>query len=171
VVVIGVDGVSVSNTFVGVNSVAQERESFMFLLNLQPISPHLPCRPIHVLSSETGNANELIQPRIDEIIAWRAVPKIPVLGIASDGDERSNAGHEKFVNFLNGVERREGIPAALRHVATYGKPFPISDLLHLAKNCRSRMMKYRLAVIVPGPSVANVSSASIKSVIETLGSR
>jgi hypothetical protein len=38
-VVIGMDAVSVSNTFVGVNSVAQERESVIFLLNLPPISP------------------------------------------------------------------------------------------------------------------------------------
>jgi hypothetical protein len=59
-VVIGVDAVSVWNTFIGVNIVAQQRESFIFLLNLQPISAHLPGRPIHVLNSETGNANEPI---------------------------------------------------------------------------------------------------------------
>jgi hypothetical protein len=53
-VVIGVDAVSVSNTFVGMTSVTREGESFMFLLNLQPICPDLPCRPIHVLGSETA---------------------------------------------------------------------------------------------------------------------
>jgi hypothetical protein len=79
-----------------VNSVAQERESFMFLLNLQPIFPHLPYRPIHVLSSETGDANTPIQRRIDEIIASLVIAKIPVLGIASDRDECCNARHERF---------------------------------------------------------------------------
>jgi hypothetical protein len=34
-----------------------------------------------------------------------------------------------------------------------------------------RMMKHRLTVVVPGRSAANVSSASMKSVIETLGPR
>jgi hypothetical protein len=71
-------------------------------------------------------------------------------------------------NFWTGVEPREGIRAALGHIATYGQPLLISDLLHVAKNWGSRMMKYRLTVVVPGPSVANVSSASVKSVIETL---
>jgi hypothetical protein len=103
-VVIGVDAISVSNPFVGVNSVTQERESFLFVLNLQPISPHVSCPPIHVLSSNTGNANDQTQRRIDEIIAWRAVAKIPVLGIASDGDKCDNAHHEGFFNFWNVVE-------------------------------------------------------------------
>jgi hypothetical protein len=170
-VVIEVDAVSVSNTFVGVNSVAQERESFMFLLNLQPISPRLPCRPIHVRSPETGNANRPIQRRIDEIIAWLAMAKIPVRGIASDGDKCYNARHERFFNFWNVVERREGIRAALGHIATYGQSFPISHLLHLAKNWHSRIMKYPLTVVVQGPSVAHVSSANIKSVIEMLEPR
>jgi hypothetical protein len=133
-VVVGVDAVSASNMFVGVNSVAEERESFMVLPSLQPMSPHLSCRPIHVLSSETGNANEPIQGRIDEIIAWLTTAILSVLGIASDGDKCDNARQEKVFNFWNPVERREGIPAALGHIATYGQPFPISDLLHLANN-------------------------------------
>jgi hypothetical protein len=49
--------------------------------------------------------------------------------------------------------------------------FRSRDLLHLAKNWHSRMMKYRWTVIVPRPSVANLSSASRESVIETLGPR
>jgi hypothetical protein len=73
--------------------------------------------------------------------------------------------------FLEYGRTKGGIRAALGHIGTDGGPFPISDLLHLAKNWRSRMMKFRLTVVVPGPSVANVSSASIKSVIETLGPR
>jgi hypothetical protein len=97
--------------------------------------------------------------------------KIPVLGIASDGDKCDNARQEKLFNSGNAVEGREGIRAALGHITTDGEPFPISDLLHLAKHWHSRMMKYRLTVVVPGPSVANASSASIQSVIETLGPR
>jgi hypothetical protein len=57
------------------------------------------------------------------------------------------------------------------HITTYEEPFPISDLPHLANNWHSRMMKCRLRVIVPRRSAADVFSASIKSVIETLGPR
>jgi hypothetical protein len=90
-------------------------------------------------------------------------------GIASDGDKCSNTRHEKFFNFWSAMEQREGIQAALEQIATSGEPFPIPNLLHLAKNCHSRMIKYRLAVVVPGPFGATFSSASRKSVIETLG--
>jgi hypothetical protein len=69
-VAIGVDAVSVSNTFVGMTSVTQEKESVLFLLNLQPVFPDLPCRSIHFLGSETGHANDRVQRRIDEIIGW-----------------------------------------------------------------------------------------------------
>jgi hypothetical protein len=58
--------------------------------------------------------------------------KIPIPGILSDGHKCYNRRHDKFFNFWNAVERREGIPAALRHIATYREPFLISDLLHLA---------------------------------------
>jgi hypothetical protein len=57
----------------------------MLLLNLQPICPDLPCRPIHVLGSETANSNEPVRRRIDEIIDWLRLTKISVLGIAFDG--------------------------------------------------------------------------------------
>jgi hypothetical protein len=56
----------------------------MFLLNLQPIFPELPCRPIHVLGSEMGNAKESVQRRIDEVVACLRDARIFVLGIASE---------------------------------------------------------------------------------------
>jgi hypothetical protein len=92
-------------------------------------------------------------------------------GIASDGDKCYNTRHEKFFNFWSAMEQREGIQAALEQIATYGEPFPISNLLDLVKNWHSRMMKNPLAVVVPGPFGATFSSASRQSMIETLGPR
>jgi hypothetical protein len=97
--------------------------------------------------------------------------RISILAIPFDGDKCDNARHEKLFSFWSAMEQREGIQAALEHCATYGEPFPISDLLHLAKNWRSRLMKHRLAVVVTGSFGATFSSANVQSVIETLGPR
>jgi hypothetical protein len=67
-VVVAVDIISVLNTFVGMCGMMWERESYMFLLNLRPIHLGIPCRPIRVLGSERGNANQSVQRRIDEVI-------------------------------------------------------------------------------------------------------
>jgi hypothetical protein len=97
--------------------------------------------------------------------------KISILGIASDGNIGYSARHEKFFNFRDSTERKDGIQAALAQIKNYREPFPISVLLHLAKNWRSSMMKYRLAVVLPGPFAQTGCSASTQSMIEILGSR
>jgi hypothetical protein len=97
--------------------------------------------------------------------------EISVLGIASDGDRGYSAPYEKFFNFWDGTERKGGIQAALAQIKNHKEPFSISDLLHLAKNWRSRMMKYRLAIVLPGRFAQTVYSASTQSMIEILGPR
>jgi hypothetical protein len=57
-VLVAVDVISVSNTFVRRCGMTRETESHMFLLGLQPIHPCIPCGPIHVLGPEVGNVNQ-----------------------------------------------------------------------------------------------------------------
>jgi hypothetical protein len=108
-VIIGVGAISVCNTFVGMSRVIQEKEKYMFLLNLRPIFPESHCRPIRVVGSETGNVNESFQRRIDEIVACSREARIFVLGIASDGDPSYNPRHEKFFNFWRIAEKHNGV--------------------------------------------------------------
>jgi hypothetical protein len=133
-VIIGADAISVCNTFIGMSSVTQEKEGYMFLLNLQPIFPELHCRPIHSLVSETGDVSKCVQRRIDEVVACLRDARIFVLEIASDGDPSYNPRHEKFFNFWSIAEKHEGLDASLARIQSYREPFPIADLLHLAKN-------------------------------------
>jgi hypothetical protein len=53
-VVVALDAISVSNTYIGISGMTRETESCMFLLNLRPIHSGIPRRSIHVLGSETG---------------------------------------------------------------------------------------------------------------------
>jgi hypothetical protein len=112
-----------------------------------------------------------VQWRMDEAIVRLKNVEISVLRIASDGDRGSSTRHEKFFKFWDGTERKDGVQAALAQIKNYIEPFPISDLLHLPKNWRSRMMKCRLIIVLPGPFAQTVYSASTQSVIEILGQR
>jgi hypothetical protein len=75
----------------------------------------------------------------------------------------------KFFNFWNIAEKHEGFDASLVRIQSYQEPFPIADSLHLAKNWPSRMIKYRLAVVLPRPVEAKIYSARVQSMVETLG--
>jgi hypothetical protein len=68
-----------NHPFVGVRSVTQEKESYMFLLGLPPMFPDLSCGPISLLGSRTGNANVPVQRQIDAVIACLKDARISVL--------------------------------------------------------------------------------------------
>jgi hypothetical protein len=145
-IIFEVDAISVCNTFIGMSSVTQEKEGYVFLLNLQPIFPELHCIPIHVLGFETGNTNKSVQRRIDEVVACLREARIFVFGIASDGDPSDNPRHEKFFNFWSIAEKYEGLDVSLAHIQSYQEPFPIADLLYFAKKLA---LTYDQKVIAP----------------------
>jgi hypothetical protein len=123
-VAVAVDAISVSHTFVGMCGMTRETESYMFPLNLQPIHPGIPCRPIHVLGSETGNANQSIQRQITEMIVCLKNAKISVLGIAFDGDRGYSACHEN--SLISGMVWNERMACKLlwRKSRSTGNYFP-----------------------------------------------
>jgi hypothetical protein len=119
---IAADAISCSDTFVGAKSSRRLDNSYMFLINLQPLIPGCPCHPILIVPAQTGSANQTIRTLIDFVVGAVKANGIPgfislsclfVSGMKID--RGSSAG-------------RFGIPLALCHKVD-------SDLILIEKFC------------------------------------
>jgi hypothetical protein len=64
--------------------------------------------------------------------------------IASDGDPSYNIRHTAFMRFWTKPFEKSGFESVMAEVSRYPGVLPLSDVLHLAKNFRSRLLKYEL---------------------------
>jgi hypothetical protein len=66
-VVLAVDAVSCTNTFVGMRQVDKGEVAYLFVTYLQTVTPEAKCSPFFIIESEVGMANDVIQQKIDEV--------------------------------------------------------------------------------------------------------
>jgi hypothetical protein len=118
----------------------------MFLVNLQPLHPDAERQPLFCPSSKTGNGSD-VQGAFDQIVT-DAKTHIPVPVISSDGDPSYNFRHDDFFIWWVEIYRRNGrnLDEVLNAMHDAQLTAPISDPLHLAKNSRSRLLKYVLMI-------------------------
>jgi hypothetical protein len=141
--VLAVDAVSCSSTFIGMKHVDKGKVAYLFVVYLQPLRPEVKCTPLFIIESESGMATTEVQKKIDEVLA--IVEKtIPRVFLASDGDGSYNDRHHAFMALWEPIFRKSGFDEVLKFIQTYRGILPLSDLLHLAKNFRTRMLRYLL---------------------------
>jgi hypothetical protein len=131
---------------------------------LQPINPNIKRSPLFVIESEPGIGNEKIQTKIDEILA-RIQSKIPRRFIASDGDSSYYERHRSFVDFWEPIYRRFGLNRTLEELRRYPDVMPLSVLIHLGKNFRTRFLKHELTFVYGGAS-SSINQDRVRPILD-----
>jgi hypothetical protein len=147
--VLAIDAISCSDTLLGMKHVDLSEIVYLFVIYLQPINPNIKCCLLFVIESESGVENERIQTKIDEILA-RIHSLIPRRFIASDGDSSYDERHISFMDFWEPIYRRFGLNRTLEKLGRYPDAVPLSNLLHLGKNFRTRFLKHELTFVYGG---------------------
>jgi hypothetical protein len=145
--VIAVDAISCSSTFVGMKRVEEGKIAYLFVVYLQPLRPEVKCTPLFVIESKSGMATGKVQRKIDAVLA-AAQATISRVFLASDGDGSYNDRHHAFMAFWEPIFQSCGFDRVLEILRTYTGVLPLSDLLHLAKNFRTRMLRYLLTFCI-----------------------
>jgi hypothetical protein len=94
----------------------------------------------------SGIGNERIQAQIDEILAL-IQSLISGWFIASDDDSSYYQRHKTFMGFSEPIYQGFGLDRTLAGLKLYPHVMPLSDLLHLGKNFRTRFLKYELTFV------------------------
>jgi hypothetical protein len=136
----------------------------MFLVNLQPLPPDAKRQPCFCLSSKTSNGSD-IQATFDQIVT-KVQMHIPVPTLSSDGDPSYNFRHGDFFIWLVEIyqENERNLDELLNAMHDTQLTIPICDPLHLAKNFRSRPLKY-VMMMPTANSVRPVNLNLMKSVL------
>jgi hypothetical protein len=79
-----IDAISCSSTFLNAYEIKVSDESYIVLVNLQPLHPDAKCQPLFCLSLKMVNGSD-IQGTFDQIVT-DAETHMPVPAILSDGD-------------------------------------------------------------------------------------
>jgi hypothetical protein len=162
--VFAIDAISCSNTFVGMRRVAMSDIAYFFVLYLQLINPNIKCCPLFVIETPSGIGDERIQSQVDEIIAL-IQSLIPRRFIASDGDSSYYQRHKTFMAFWEPIYQGFGLDRTLAGLKQYPLVMPLSDLLHLGKNFRTRFLKYELTVIYGGAS-SSIRQERVRAILD-----
>jgi hypothetical protein len=145
--VLAVDAVACSSTFIGIKNIQHGDIHYLFVVLLQPLVPTARCCPLFVIESSQGVGNETIQAKIDEIVAI-ASPHLRRTFLGSDGDASYNERHHSFMDFWEPFYNQFGLERVLIELKEYPEVFPLSDLLHMAKNWRVRLLRFLLTFVL-----------------------
>jgi hypothetical protein len=137
----------------------------MFLVNPQPLHPDAKCQPLFWDSSNTHNGSD-IQKLFDQIITKIEI-QIPGPVISFDSDPSYIFRHDNF--FIWWVDRYRdngrNLDELLNSLDEAHAMVSTSDPLHLAKNFRSRLLKYALMI----PTTNGVQPVNLSLMKAVLG--
>jgi hypothetical protein len=138
--------------------------AYLFVLYLQPINPNIKYCPICVIESPSGIGNDRIPAQIDEILAL-IQSLIRHRFIASDGDSSYDQRHKTFIDFWEPIYQGFGLDRTLAELRQYLHVMPLSDLLHLGKNFRTRFLKYELTFVY-GRASGSISQERVRAILD-----
>jgi hypothetical protein len=118
----------------------------LFVIDLQSLTQEAKCSPLFRIESEVGLANEVIQQKIDQV-AEMTRRRIRRVFLASDGDLSYNDRHHEFMAFSEPIYQKWGLETVLEELKWYTGILPLTDLLNLGKNLRTRFVKYLLTFV------------------------
>jgi hypothetical protein len=107
-----------------------------------PLNHVLPGEVLRCIPHETGRIDDTVHQHKDRLIAVLEKKKFHVRFLATDGDRGMDASHRDFYNSYAGPGACEDywdLNKVVKKLVEIGKPFIVTDLLHLMKNIRTRI--------------------------------
>jgi hypothetical protein len=146
--------------------------SSLFVYHIQPVNPRLPCAVIHVVPAVNGKGNPKTVGQLSRLeFRLKTAFRIPVVGVAFDGDSAFNQIHTLFASDWK---------RSLNHRTPSIPRFPdlgvvICDPKHLAKRVRYRWVEDDFSVGTPGNgfffSLARIRDAGLSSPVVFVNSQ
>ena len=133
-VVLGIDACSFDR-------ITSANHKYSFCFYIQPISPHLRCFPLHIISHEDGKANAAILNLRKKIVQALQENHVNVFAQATDGDNSYNVENEETLDLYFHFVIQHGVDEAVNYFAKYDNiTFNLGDMLHILKIARSRLL-------------------------------
>ena len=113
----------------------------IFLYQLQPLEHKYPPRPLHISEEQNGKATSK-HVQIAKDIATKA-ESVQIINryICTDSDSATNDIHKRFEDYMKTCSEKD-LKSLVEHAQQYPDLIPISDLLHLIKNLRARIIAH-----------------------------
>ena len=144
---IGVDAMSMEPTKCTDGSECFHNHVFAFML--LPLSTAYKPMTLHLLTAQSGNANQTVHSILAEL-KWRlAALNFKVRFIATDGDSGYSVLHQNMLPMSYGEFTSKGLESALT-LLKEANDVVVSDLLHLFKNARARIINGRVTMNLNG---------------------
>lgn len=105
--------------------------------------------PVHLMPFSSGNASRDVLLRIDDLVGSLSRLNFVVRFIATDGDGGYNAIHERMGFRWKIIYHQKGLEEVLKALDGMDSLI-VSDLLHLLKNARSKVLKGNVSVFGNG---------------------
>jgi hypothetical protein len=144
---VALDAISLDNYFIG-RSIKKKCHPNAFVFHAMPLTTEERCFPLHVMPNKSGCATDDIKNRIMEVLRCLSDSGKRVLFVATDGDPGYQKFHDEEFVIWEETFRKFGFQQACQEVLklrySQGRPFFITDFLHLVKTIRNRLLKYCL---------------------------
>ena len=144
---IGVDAMSMEpcqTSSQGGDSIHNHVFAFMLL----PLSPSYKPITLHLLTATSGNASQTVRSVLSELRQRLLALSFKVQFVATDGDSGYSMLHEQMFSMWCERFVTKGLESAITLID--GTDVVVSDLLHLFKNARSRIVNGRVTMNIDG---------------------
>lgn len=125
----------------------------VFLFELLPLSSEAKSMPLHVMTHVNGNAGPDVLERITFLKASLRRKKFLVRFVATDGDRGYDNMHLTMFSKWKDLYYRHGLDKVIESISDEDDHLIVSDLLHLLKNARSKLLNSKVSVFGDGSAV------------------
>ena len=138
--------------------------SHVFVLYLQPLKCAYKCFPLHIYSKINGNCGEDVIDLIGKATVHLEKSSIIIKAVASDRDPCYNGkAQETFEKYIH-IFEKSGFYATVEYLIKSKEIFYISDLLHIVKLARKRIIKSPITISTSLNSI--FSKESLETILQ-----
>lgn len=155
---IGIDAMSMEPLNTTVDNVSC-MHNHVFAFMLLPLSPQYKPITLHLLTAQSGNANEAVHSVISVLKESLFELSFKVRFTATDGDSGYSKFHDELFSSWYQVFTRKGLESVLDLLEE--RDVIVSDLLHLFKNARARIINGNVTMNLDGEFAFNASDMNV----------
>lgn len=134
-----------------------EVHKYCFLFYLQPLTRGIPCIPLYIQSSKTGKAGKQQTSALFLLAQIARSEGYAVAMLCSDGDNEYYSHQQDSYQAVKGVCCELTDCAGLGRQILGGLTLFGSDMLHLLKNARTRLLSPRVSMNIRNPQSLNLA--------------
>ena len=139
----------------------------IFLFNEQPLNQKYDPRPVHVDLNKNGKAKQEHIEEAKSITNEAKVQHIVNRYVCTDSDSATNQIHCDFEEYMKHAPQKD-FQSLIQYADKYTELIPISDLLHILKNLRSRLIAHKIHIADVLPALNFIEICQERNVEEEL---